>query len=66
MQRIIQLMQNGRTYTFTVEQDGFFEFWAIDTPGRPRFPSPCMVRGSEQPGFFSWLAKHSDDPKNWP
>jgi hypothetical protein len=66
MHRVVQLAQNGRLYTFTVEREGRFEFWRVETPASPPFRSPSMVHGNEQPGFFRMLAEYSDDPVHWP
>lgn len=65
MHRVVQLIERGRTYTFTVELDGPFRYWRVQSSGRPARRTPCLVLGDEELAFFRMLAEYSDDPVNW-
>jgi hypothetical protein len=69
MERIVQIVDDGRLYTFRIDHDPPLAFWRIEVAGRPPYKSPIRASGDEPTEFFVKMAKLAESEyrkAGWP
>ena len=64
MKRVVELVQDGRTYRFYVDEDPPLAYWRVEGDGRPAWARSLCVLGNEQPDFFRDLARQFDEARH--